>query len=147
MPLHMSTSGGDEPLDSLRLTESEWRRLVDEIDRESSRHRNADDGRRHERMPYRNTSQLLATLQHLDGRTQRFLIRPHDLSTSGLGFLHGSFVYTGSRIQVVLVHRSFGAQNIEGTVRRCDLFKRHIHRVGLEFDEEIVLEDFVMAVA
>ncbi len=146
MPLYGSSGGNDpdRPVDSLRLTDTEWLAYVAEMDREAARHIKYESERRHERMPYRNVVHLLATLHNADGRIQRFMVRTHDISRSGMGFLHGSFIYPGSRIQLILHHRVHGQSYHEGVVRRCEHFKRHIHRIGVEFDKLIELEDYLL---
>ncbi len=145
MALYGSGGSDSEAVDTLRLTDSEWLAYVAELDRESSRHLSADTDRRHERVAYRNVVHLLATLKNQDGRVQKFMVRTHDLSESGMGFLHGSFIYPQSRIQLVLHHRVHGQNYHDGVVRRCEHFKRHIHRVGVEFDKSINLEDYLLA--
>ena len=147
MALYSSSGGsdGERAVDSLRLTDSEWLAYVAELDRESARHIDASTERRHERVAYRNVVHLLATLHNQDGRTQKFMVRTHDLSESGMGFLHGSFIYPQSRIQLVLHHRMHGQSYHDGIVRRCEHFKRHIHRIGVEFDKPITLEDYLLA--
>ncbi len=144
-----SSAGYDDEfgsaIDSLKLTDAQWLSLVAEVDRESSRHRgNKDDRRQHERMPYRNTTYLVATVRGGDGREQRFLVRTHDISETGLGFLHGNFIYPGSSVELVLKHRTYGQTYHTAVVRRCVHYKRHIHQIGIEFDEPIRLDDYLL---
>lgn len=137
-------SGEEDAVDTLRLTDSEWLSYVAELDREASRHMPNEDGRQHERMPYRNVAYVTATLKHLDGRHQKFIIRTHDLSESGLGFLHGNFIYPGSPMRVILHHRVHGLSYHDTIVRRCAHYKRHIHQVGVEFEKPINIEDYIL---
>ncbi len=148
MPLFSTQNPtSDQAVDTLRLTNREWRELIDEIDRESSRYIDKLQLRRDERVAYRNVAHLLATITAADGRIQRFRVRTHDLSASGLGFLHGTFIYPGSKVKLVLNHCVQGPVYIDGVVRRCEHCKRHIHRVGVEFNKPIEAEMFILAEA
>lgn len=96
-------------------------------------------------MSYRNVTHLLATVKGGDGRVQRFRVRTHDLSSSGLGFLHGTFIYPGANVQLVLNHCVHGPTYHDAVVRRCDHCQRHVHRIGVEFDKPIEPEMYLLA--
>ena len=51
--------------------------------------------------------------------------------TSYLGFLHSSFLHTGTRVAATLVSRTGDAVRFPGKVVRCAHVTRHIHDVGV----------------
>lgn len=136
----------NDVIDSLRINDAQWHALLDELDREASVVSGAQSGRRDERLPYRNLSILLVTMQFQDGHRQRFRVRTHNISKSGLAFLHGNFVYVGTRAELVLVHRVEGVKKLYSTVRRCEHLTGKIHHIGVEFDLPIEdVGDYLLA--
>ncbi len=135
----------DQAIDTLRLDDDEWRALVGELDRITANGSSIPERREHERVAYRNSAFVFATIEGPDQQPKRYKIRTHDLSAGGIGFLHGTFIYPGSKVQVVLRHQTQGAVLITGAVRRCDHLTRHIHHVGVQFDELIEPEHFLLA--
>ncbi|MCC5828623.1 MAG: hypothetical protein JJU36_04170, partial [Phycisphaeraceae bacterium] len=134
--------------DLLRLSDREQHEILRRLDSQagvaSSTSRREDP-----RYPFRPAGGLMVGIEH-PGRSQlRCLVRPRSLSRSGIGFLHGSFVYPGSPCFVILKSRANGgsaangAEVVRGTVRHCRLIGGRIHEVGVKFDRPINLEDFL----
>lgn len=127
-------------IDTLQLSESQWAELSTKLDR----HTPQDGGqRKHERVPFRKLSQIAVAIQQPDQSWTKYIVRSCDLSSGGIGFIHGSFVHTDSRCRVILRQTDGGAACIEGVVRRCQHLQGRAHIVGVMFNEEIQLERFV----
>ena len=136
----------EEGIDSLRLTDDQWYRILDKLDRESSFHAMPTEARKAERVPYRNVARVPLTITGQGGDIQRLLVRPRDLSRNGFGFLHGHYVHPGLRASIILVNAANGPETIDGTVRRCNHLTKHIHQVGMAFDQPIHVEDYLLYV-
>ncbi len=74
--------------------------------------------------------------------TTAFLIYPHNLSASGMAFLHGGFVYPGTRCVIRLVNLRGSWKNIEAVVVRCSFRKANVHHVAVRFKQKIDPAEF-----
>ena len=146
----LQSSGRKKPnhhvvLDTLRLSESQWRRCVDQLDEDEAQKTESVDQRQHKRLPHRDVAYLLMALVHPDGREQHFKVWTHDISRSGLGFLHGTYIHIDRKVCILLKHRSDGWVPLEAEVRRCDYVQDGIYQVGVEFDSLIDTDDFLFS--
>jgi PilZ domain len=136
----MVFDGSDQLIDTLRLTDEQWRELSDQLDRVNPYETGQ---RRHERISYRKLAQIAVAIQQPNGQWAKYIVRSRDLSPSGIGFIHGSYIHTGSACRVILKDPKGQVVCLEGTVRRCDLVKGTAHNIGVQFREEINLNRFV----
>ena len=132
-------------IDTLRLSDADWYECVSEMDRMSAQGRVGHERRSQERLPYRNSPQIMIEMTLYDGRRQYCRVRPYDLSESGIGFLNGAYMHVETEIILHLRHREIGITKIDATIRHCSYVKNKIHLVGAEFNEPIVLDDFLLA--
>lgn len=66
-----------------------------------------------------------------------------NLSATGVGLLHSSFVHPGTRVSVGLPHPEKRREWVSGFVARCSHFQGVVHDVGVRFDAEIDIRGFV----
>ena len=66
-----------------------------------------------------------------------------NLSNGGIGLLHRSYLHLGTRCVVTLRHPFDGDFEIPGEVVRCIHIKGMIHEIGIKFDEEIDVREFM----
>ena len=136
----MVSDRSDQLIDTLRLTDEQWRELSDQLDRVNPYETGQ---RRHERVGYRKLAQIAVAIQQPNGQWAKYIVRSRDLSPSGIGFIHGSYVHTGSACRVILKDTKGQVVCLEGTVRRSDMIKGTAHNIGVQFLEEINLNRFV----
>ncbi|MGA2500942.1 MAG: response regulator [Tepidisphaeraceae bacterium] len=129
-------------VDSLRLSEDDEIEILADLARETTM-RNGRDRRHQSRVPYQRRAGLMVQMHHPGGTIANYLVRVRDLSSGGMGFLHGSFVYSGTRCAVILLTNDKKAIRVDGVVVRCSHVRKHIHQIGLHFDAPICLRDFV----
>ena len=134
-------------VDTLRLSDADWYACVSEMDRASAKTRFTHERRRDERVAYRNSPYVLIVVHNYDSRKQYFKVRTYDLSRSGMSFLNGSFIHIGTHVELWMQHCDTGVTQIHATLRACNLVKGTIHRVSVEFEEPIELNDYLLAVA
>lgn len=72
-----------------------------------------------------------------------FIVAPIDLSDTGIGFLHGSFLYPGTRCAVSLKADDGTLLTAAGKVVRCRMVKGHVHDVGVRFELRQRIGSFV----
>ncbi|MFH1419480.1 MAG: response regulator [Planctomycetota bacterium] len=66
-----------------------------------------------------------------------YLVPTRDISATGLSFLHGGFIYPGTRCVVQLISMHGAWENATATVMRCDYIEEMLHEVGIAFDTPI----------
>ncbi len=142
----MSQFASDRFYESCRMSDASWRSLVDELDRTATRKSGVTpiDGRRHERVPYRNMPRFAVLVQQPGGNWSGYIVRSRNLSESGVGFFHGSFLHDDARCVVLLRHAD-GKQQIPGRVRRCQHLRGMLYDIGVEFDETVDPARFLTA--
>ncbi|UCD76726.1 MAG: response regulator [Phycisphaerales bacterium] len=138
----MDTGGDTSPINALRLSDSERRKLLERLDRQRTAFRGRES-RLEDRLPYKTAADVIVTLRHPGGSVVDYLVRPRNLSPQGIGFLHGNFVHPGSECQVHLVNLDRQPELVEGTVVRCRHVEGLVHEVGVRFEQPIALEKFV----
>lgn len=128
-----------ERMDSLRLSDVQQRALLDALEMLAQEPKGAElrVSRR-----YRYLVPGGLTLE-LDGVTSKFLVRPRNLSTGGISFLHGNFLYPGTTCRIALQTTDHEQVMALGTVVRCRCVRGRAHEVGVQFAAPIEIENFV----
>ncbi|MFK7789463.1 MAG: hypothetical protein AB8C95_08260 [Phycisphaeraceae bacterium] len=103
--------------------------------------------RQEKRQPYRNIARIIVSLCTFDGMQQQFKVRAYDLSPSGLGFLHGAFLYSDTPAEILMQHHVYGMTRIPATIVSSVHVKGRIHLCGAKFAESIDLNDYLMSEA
>ena len=142
-----SPYGDGELVDALRISDAEWYACVQEMDLRAMQQKGINESRLETRQPYRNIAKIILSIRSYDGRLQQFKVRAYDLSRTGLGFLHGAYVYEGSQVELLMQHHVNGMIRIPASIVSCVHVKKRIHQVGAKFDEPIELDDFLMSEA
>ena len=138
--------GDVELIDALRISDAEWHECVKEMDRWAYSEGERDEENRAEpRQPYRNTTKIIVSFRNYDGRQQYFQVRAYDLSASGLGFLHGAYIYSDTPAEIYMEHRTDGIVRLSAKIMVCTHVKKRIHRVGAKFEQPIELGDYVLS--
>jgi len=127
--------------DALRLGEAERRELLSVLDSRRSTPRGADL-REEERLDY-TLKGLIVQMRHPGGSCINYLVRPRNISVGGIGFLHGSFCYTGTPCELSLRTVDGKRELVGGRVVRCQHLQGLVHEVGVKFNEPIDLDKHV----
>ena len=134
-------------IETLRLSDAEWYDCVSEMDRQSAQQSTTSRARQHERVPYRNSPNIMVETRTYDGRQQYIKVRPYDLSECGIGFLNGAYMHVGTELVLHLRHCDLGMTRVHAKIRTCSHVRGTIHLVGAQFDEPIAINDFLLAEA
>ena len=127
----------NQPIDLLRLSPAQATSIIASLDARAKAPGASRDRRRNPRIPYRQELMLLCGIHHgMDGATF-FRVACVDVSLGGIGFLHGSFVHPGSACTVTLVTPTRKGFRAVGEVKRCFHVTRHVHFVGVKFNEDL----------
>jgi hypothetical protein len=82
-------------------------------------------------------------LRHLTGAEVSLRVACRNLSCGGAAVLHNSYVHCGATCTLVLPRRGGGESAVRGAVARCEHRHGVVHELGIRFDEEIRLSDFL----
>jgi hypothetical protein len=101
--------------------------------------------RRSERVPLTIRRALLQVERTDRPGVAAFIVAPIDLSDTGIGFLHGSFLYPGTRCAVSLKAEDGTLLTAAGKIVRCRMITGHVHDVGVRFETPQHISAFVGA--
>lgn len=130
-----------ELIDTLHLSEREQQAILKHMAARPGHPEN--EMRRWTRHDYHLAIGLIATLKHPGGTIITYLVRPRDLSSGGISFLHGAFVYPQTQCRFTLRGMDGLSMPVEGEVVRCRHVRGRIHEVGVRFNEPVDLQRFI----
>lgn len=128
-------------IDLVRISPKEMEQILREIDIRAAR---CDRAKRRveERHSYRGNAILVVFHPERAGSRATYRVMPTDLSSRGVGFLHGVFVHPGTQCQLILSDLHGQSRVVRGVVARCELAKGRVHTVGVKFEHPIALGEF-----
>jgi len=130
--------------DALRLSERQQRALLAYLDAQAGDTLDLDDQRIDQRFDF-SSSAVLVRIGQPGGTSGTFIVRPRNLSRTGMGFLHGGFCYPGSPCEVLLPTCDDARAVLSGRIIRCRHVRANVHELGLQFAQPIELGRFVQA--
>ncbi len=81
--------------------------------------------------------ELMLTVLEAGEGARHFLVRPRNISTCGLGFLHSRPLAPGTACRITLLTSSGGGLTVEAEVIRCCALSAASHVVGIRFLQAI----------
>ncbi len=139
----MRSQPGERGIETLRISQDEWRGLMARMENNSTPARTPQDRRTGMRARARCSADILVELHHPGGTRSFYRVLARNISAHGLGFVHGRFVHKGSLVMVALANRQKKAVLISGRVAHCRHIEGKVHEVGVAFDEPVSLADFL----
>lgn len=130
----------DEYRNTVRISDDERRRLLDELDQVqtvASEDVSPDDNRRQDRRFTYRPSHISIAVEQPGGVTTRLSVSPRNISAGGVAFLHGGFLYTGSRCTLWLGSQFKRPMEIAGKIVNCRHIQGLLHEVSVEFDRAL----------
>lgn len=94
------------------------------------------------RWPFRHAT-IRVTLLQPSGAEVHLKLACRNLSRGGVSLLHNGFVHPGSQVVVHLPRLAGGAKECKGTVKRCQHRRGVLHELGIRFEEQVELRDFL----
>ncbi len=140
----LDTVGTDDVMESLPISLEKMHALLSDLRRRSGRQVERDQ-RQFPRYRFEEPMKLVAQVQHSGGTVGHYLAQARNLSSGGIGFLHGNRLPAGTRCNIVLLQHDGEVVSIPGRVRHCTLVHDTIHEVGIEFDQPIELDSILGA--
>lgn len=131
-------------VDLIRLSDRELTQLLERLD--NSQHSGGTGGkfvRKGIRWNLRQQRAVVTVIDEGSGKSSAVVI-PRNLSTQGIGFLYGGYLYKNQRCVTTLRSREGEPRCVPGVVLRCSHIKGRIHEVGVRFDHPIAPSDFLL---
>jgi hypothetical protein len=133
----MTAAGVGLNVSGVRLSERERGALVAAM----KAHHGAER-RRHERHLLPQSFALLVRIQHPGGTAATLSVTARDLSVSGVGFFHTSYIHPGTPAVFIMKRLGGEAVSVPGAIMRCRHVSGRVHEVGAVFDAEVRVEEF-----
>ena len=130
----------DEYRNTVRISDLERRRLLDELDKVqavASEDVGPDDSRRQDRRFTYRPGNISIAVEQPGGGSTRLSVSPRNISSGGLAFLHGGFLYTGARCTLWLGRQLEETVEIAGEIVNCRHIQGLLHEVSVKFDHPI----------
>ena len=74
---------------------------------------------------------------------QRIIVATRNISKGGISLLHSNFIYPGTRVSATITKLDGTSHPFGGIVRRCEHRGGVVHEIGVQFDHEVCLHEFV----
>lgn len=128
----------NSPIDSLRISNRECDELLRTLE-QSVRSVEDNNNLRGENDRVEVGSDIIAVVKLLppEGRPTQFRIRCRNISSSGIGFLHGQFVHENTPCEIILINAQQHGFLLPAKVVRCRFIEKHIHEIGIAFAQPI----------
>jgi len=124
----------------LRVTDSEATAIARALEQHETTARNLAN-REAERFRLPTGFKVVGTFTMPGGSSQNAIVTVRNISRSGMGCLHGTFLHPGSVAALVIVDdKRQPLLRIGGTVVRCEQVRVRVYDVGVRFDESVPLE-------
>ena len=75
--------------------------------------------------------------------SRALVVASRNLSQGGASFLHSSYMYPGTLLTIDLVNNSGKIVPRRGTITRCEHRGGRVHEIGVKFDKEVSLREFL----
>jgi CheY-like chemotaxis protein len=121
----------DEYIKSVRLSDSNRKALLSSIE---SGVRSVEESNRADDRSECHLLDIPVQVTHPDGAKARFLICMRNISSGGISFIHGGFLYPGSKVIIQMPTIWGDIENIKGKVVNCRLVQGQNHEIGIQFD-------------
>ncbi len=103
-----------------------------------------EERRQTPRLPYQQFPRLNVLLENEHKGRRTYGLAPRNLSRAGISLLHGKFVYGGTNCIAGLRTLDGQITPVHGKVIWCRLVTGRVHELGVQFDEPIDIEQFVV---
>ncbi|CAN5715033.1 hypothetical protein BH11PLA1_BH11PLA1_11100 [soil metagenome] len=124
---------------TVRISGADLLRLEEEMD---AKNPGGSPRRSFLRWPFPKEAVLVEMIQP-SGATSRLRYACRNLSTTGIGILHSTYVHIGTKCIVHLPRLDGGVATFAAIVARCMHYRGVIHEVGLKFDAALNVREYV----
>lgn len=125
---------------TVRISDAERLQLLDQLDQsqefKSDNFQSESNRRADTRYPYRK-GDIPIVVEQPGGVITRLSVSPRNLSSGGIAFLHGGFLYVGSKCSLQLIAPATNPIVVSGVIVNCRHVDGILHEVSVKFDMPI----------
>ena len=133
-------SRNDPYTKTVRLSNAERQQILNKLDKsqeiESHKVQPENNRRADPRYPYRK-GDVPIVVEQPSGAITRLSVSPRNLSSGGIAFLHGGFLYVGSKCSLQLSAPATDPIVVSGEIVNCRHVDGILHEVSVKFDMPI----------
>lgn len=133
------SSGPKGQHNTLNLSAEQLGMIMDDLDAASEGGRVR---RSHARLSFR-VPAIEVEVYQPSGGSVGFFVACRNLSRGGLSIVHSSYMHVGTKCRIKMQHNTEGDVWIKASVVQCRHVTGRVHDVGLKFDKEIDVNDFM----
>lgn len=141
----MERAPSQQAIRTIQLSDRDRRKLVEQIN-QVTRTVASNNDRRSLRVEF-NIGDLVVCVTHPNRLKATYSVVPRNLSRGGVAFIHGQFIYPGSRCEALLPALNKRWLEVAGKVVACRHLSGLMHEVCVAFTQQIDLELFVQLTA
>ncbi len=130
-----------QPVDTLRISQGERQRLLRRLEEHVAAPGACRRGQA--RYPCEFRADPVIRIRQYGGQEITYLSLGLDLSASGMGFIHGCFLYPTTPVRVTLTALDGEKISVDGQVVHCEHVEGRFHEVGVRFTNPIDTHLFV----
>lgn len=123
----------DKCIQTVRLSNEEVSCILDLLDGTDGQV--AAELRKFKRLPFRTRKVVLHVLDGRHGIESSFRVVARNLSSNGLGFVHGQVLPLGKPVLVQIPQKNGEPLKLLGRIAHCRHVKAMLHEVGVEFTD------------
>lgn len=127
---------------SLGMSGQVYKQLLQKLDAINGDTPDIPPTRIYTRLEY-NEPYLELTLETSDRARRNITVAARNISRGGMSVLHASYIYPGTRINAQLRRADGSVFHAAGNVCRCLHVGGVVHEIGIKFDHEIIVQEFV----
>ena len=132
----------NQPIETLRLSDRDKTKLLWAI--EQANKRDAGENARRLRVPCRNNKEAVLTLKVDGGGETPLAMLVRNLSRWGAALVNGRYVHPETRCELTIQSTNGVWHKRLGIVRHSRHIQGMIHEIGVQFDDPIELDEFVV---
>lgn len=119
-----------------------YQRLLEKLDESSSKCKPSAK-RIYRRLGYAH-DKLCLHIESEGHNARTLVVASRNLSQGGVSVLHSNFMYNGTLVTIDLIDTKGNVVPRHGTVTRCEHRGGRVHEIGIKFDEEVKLRNFLI---
>ncbi len=128
---------------SLGMTKQVYKSLLKKLDSPKTQRPATPIKRAFTRLEYFDPYFELTLEKTAHAHRRKITVASRNISRGGMSVLHSSFIYPGTSISAKLLKTDGNHHSITGKVCRCNHRGGVVHEIGIQFDQEIIVHEFI----
>lgn len=127
-------------VNTLRLSSSELKSIIDKIEADSAGHTNLE--REFVRWAYQ-VEAVQLVIEHGTGNRVTLPVATRNISRGGISILHSAFIHSTTPCEILLKVPGGKPAVVPGVVKRCNHITGRVHEIGIKFKSQVSLKDLL----